>query len=69
MAAAIYSQTTTITVDKRNVTISDVFNAIEQQTEYKIFYRNDQLDISRPTEIKSGKIMVSQRSGHGVSDV
>jgi TonB-linked SusC/RagA family outer membrane protein len=58
MAAAVYSQTATITVDKRNVSISDVFNAIEQQTEYKIFYRNDQLDVSRPAEIKSGKIMV-----------
>ena len=58
LSASLYSQTASITIDKRNATIADIFNAIEQQTEYKIFYKNDQLDVARPADIKSGKILV-----------
>lgn len=56
--ASVYSQTATISLGSHNATIADVFNAIEQQTEYKIFYKNDQLDITRLAGIKSEKVMV-----------
>ena len=56
--ASVYSQTATITVDKQAATIADIFNVIERQTEYKIFFKNDQLDVTLPADIKSEKITV-----------
>ena len=60
VTASVYSQTSTINVDKQNATIADIFNAIEQQTQYKIFYNNDQLNVVQPSDIKSGKMTVDE---------
>ncbi len=58
VTASVYSQTATIVLDERQATIADVFDAIEKQTEYKIFYKNDQLDINHLSGIRSGKVTV-----------
>jgi len=58
VTASVYSQTGTITVNKQNATIADIFYAIEQQTEYKIFYKNDQLNVALTADVKSEKMTV-----------
>lgn len=55
--ALSYSQTATITINQ-DAKISDVFKSIESQTEYRVFYKNDQIDVSSPSGVKAGKILV-----------
>ena len=58
VTASVYSQTATITINNQDATISDIFDAIEKQTEYTIFFKNDQLDVSRPAGINPQTITV-----------
>ncbi|MBN1598726.1 MAG: TonB-dependent receptor [Bacteroidales bacterium] len=49
----IFSQTNRIYLPKEKLTIARIFNEIENQTEYKFFYRPDQIDINKEIKITS----------------
>ncbi|MEZ5103490.1 MAG: TonB-dependent receptor [Draconibacterium sp.] len=46
-SASVYSQNTTLTVKMKNSRIADVFDKIEQQTEFYFFYNRDNFDDNR----------------------
>ena len=45
--ASVYSQTTKLTIKMKNSRIADVFDAIEQQSEFYFFYNRDNFDDNR----------------------
>ncbi|WP_346860893.1 TonB-dependent receptor [uncultured Draconibacterium sp.] len=45
--ASVYSQTTKLTVKMNNTRIADVFDAIEQKSEFYFFYNRDRFDDNR----------------------
>jgi TonB-linked SusC/RagA family outer membrane protein len=45
--ANVYSQADKISLSMDNATVSDVLNAIEQQSKFKFFYQNEQIDATR----------------------
>ena len=46
-SASVYSQSTKLTVKMKNSRIADVFDAIEQQSEFYFFYNRDNFDDNR----------------------
>ncbi len=47
VSASVYSQSAKFTFEVNNKTVVDVLNLIEQQSEYRFFYQNEQIDINR----------------------
>jgi TonB-linked SusC/RagA family outer membrane protein len=52
MASNVNSQNAKISLNKQNVTISEVLNSIEKQTDYLFFYNKENVDVSKTTSIK-----------------
>lgn len=50
-ANGIYSQTTLFSLNMNHITIKDVFEEIERQSEYVFFYYDDVLDVTRKVQI------------------
>ena len=50
-AASVWSQTTNITLKKNNTSLQELFNAIEDQSGYRFFYNNDEVDVSQKVTI------------------
>lgn len=53
ISASSYSQNTMMSVNVKNGTFSDIIQAIEEQSEFKIFYKNDQIDLLRPVSVRA----------------
>ncbi|WP_423126559.1 SusC/RagA family TonB-linked outer membrane protein [Gaoshiqia sp. Z1-71] len=54
--ASVWSQTTSISLSKSNTTLHELFIAIENQTGYRFFYNNDDVDVSQKVTVNvSGK--------------
>ncbi|WP_435315596.1 TonB-dependent receptor plug domain-containing protein, partial [Cellulophaga fucicola] len=53
--ANTYSQNTKITLDVKNVTIEEVFDIIKEKTEFKIFFKNSDIDLNREISFKTKK--------------
>jgi len=49
--ASVWSQTNQIALKKNNASLEDVFNAIEDQSGYRFFYNNDEVDVSHKVTI------------------
>ena len=49
--ASIYSQSAKITLNEKNVSIGELFAKIENQTEFDIFYNNDDIDVNEKVSI------------------
>lgn len=47
VTASVYSQTTKLNVDARNQKIVDVLRIIENQSDFRFFYKNEQIDANR----------------------
>lgn len=47
LSAGVYSQNARLNLQFRNGTLADVIEAIENQSDYKIFYKTDQVDIRK----------------------
>ena len=45
--ASVWSQTTTISIKKSNTSLQELFNTIEDQSGYRFFYNNDEVDVSQ----------------------
>ncbi len=48
---SIYSQSTKITLNEKNVSIGELFAQIENQTEFDIFYNNNDIDVNETVSI------------------
>ena len=49
--ASVYSQSESISLIMKDATVSDILNTIEQNSKYKFFYQNEQIDVSRTVSI------------------
>ncbi|MFC2137922.1 TonB-dependent receptor [Bacteroidota bacterium] len=49
--ASIYSQSAKITLNEKDVSIGELFAKIENQTEFDIFYNNDDIDVNETVSI------------------
>jgi hypothetical protein len=47
MAASTYSQVTRFNLNVKNATIVEVFDQIEQETEFGFLFKTDQLDLEK----------------------
>ncbi len=52
VTANSYSQNARLTLNLRNVTISQLFEQIEEQSEFRFFYDNDLLDLEQKINVK-----------------
>ncbi len=52
VSASVYSQSTKVTLKMKNSRIADVFDAIEQQSEYYFFYNRDHFDDNRVVQVE-----------------
>jgi TonB-linked SusC/RagA family outer membrane protein len=53
VTASVYSQTTKLSLDARNQKIVDVLKSIEDQSEFRFFYKNEQIDVDRKVDINA----------------
>ncbi|HEY4788074.1 MAG TPA: TonB-dependent receptor [Bacteroidales bacterium] len=60
LSANTYSQNARITMNVSNGTLSDIFKEIEKQTEYKIFYKVDQINLQNRFSCKADDQTVSE---------
>ncbi len=59
LAAEGYSQNARIRLDFNSGTISEVIDAIENQTSFKVFYKTDQVDVKRTVRISQSETTLS----------
>jgi TonB-linked SusC/RagA family outer membrane protein len=60
VAAATYSQTTKLTIVGQNLTIGDILNRIENQSEYSFFYNANQIDLTKRISIDADKQLINK---------
>jgi TonB-linked SusC/RagA family outer membrane protein len=60
VAAATYSQTTRLTIVGQNLTVGDILDRIENQSEYSFFFNANQIDLSKRISIDADKQLVSK---------
>jgi len=58
--ATSYSQNARVNLNVENGTIVDIFNEIEKQSEYKIFYRMDDIDLEKKYTVNYTDQLVSE---------
>ena len=63
LSASMYSQNSRVTLNVYNGTLSDVFKEIEKQTEYKIFYKVDQINLQARLNVTANDQAVSDVLG------
>ncbi|MBN2521255.1 MAG: carboxypeptidase-like regulatory domain-containing protein, partial [Bacteroidales bacterium] len=49
--ASLYSQTTKISISEENVTVGELFAMVENQTEFDIFFNNNEIDVNEKVSI------------------
>lgn len=60
LAAETYSQETFFTIESNNLTVKEVFNKIEKESEYIFFYLDNSVDLNRKVSVKVRKEQVSK---------
>ena len=60
LAAETYSQETFFTIESNNLTVKEVFNKIEKESEYIFFYLDNSVDLNRKVSVKARKEQVSK---------
>ena len=60
LAAETYSQETFFTIESNNLTVKEVFNKIEKESEYIFFYLDNSVDLNRKVSVKAQKEQVSK---------
>lgn len=60
LSASTYSQRTKLTLDLKNVSITDVLHSIESQTEFVFIYENEALNLGKRVTIKVNETKVDQ---------
>ncbi len=54
-----YGQSSMIKLSEKNQTLMNVIEAIENQSDYKIFYKTDQVDVTQPVNIDTSEATVA----------
>jgi len=72
VTAATYSQTTRLKVSGQNLSLGQVFESIERQSEFSFFYNVNQIDLSKKVDIEAdnqfvNKILDDVLSGTGMT--
>ena len=49
--ASLYSQTTKLTISEEDVTVGELFAMVENQTEFDIFFNNNEIDVNEKVTI------------------
>ncbi|AHW58960.1 TonB-linked outer membrane protein, SusC/RagA family [Draconibacterium orientale] len=60
VTASVYSQTTKLSVDAHNQKIVDVLTTIEEQSEFRFFYKNEQVDVNRKVNVNMEDKLVEE---------
>src|SRR5690554_7759900 len=63
-----YTQNARVTINKRNVTLKEVLNEIEKQTDYLFIY-NDEVNTNEKVTVKAKQKAVSDRSEEHTSEL
>lgn len=56
--ANLWSQTTQMDVNLRNVTLLDLFSHIEKNSEYRFFYSNDEVNVKQKVTVTANNIVI-----------
>lgn len=59
-ANATYSQSTTFTFSKKNITLRQLFEDIQKQSEFNIFYKDSQVDLNWKVNVDAKKASVEE---------
>lgn len=59
-ANTTYSQSSPVSLNMKNVNIRDVFVEIERQSDFRFFYNEDQLDLSKKVNVQSENNQISE---------
>lgn len=57
---SVFSQEKTFDIRINNGTVEDVFNSIEKQSDYNIFYKVGQIDVSREITLNAKNVTITQ---------
>src|ERR1035437_5441191 len=60
ISAATYSQTTRLKISGQNLSIGQVFENIEKQSEFSFFYNVNQIDLSRKVDVEADNQVVNK---------
>ena len=60
LATETYSQETFFTIESNNLTVKEVLNKIEKESEYIFFYMDNSVDLNRKVSVKAEKEQVSK---------
>ena len=60
VSASVYGQRGTVTLNLNELTMEDIFTAINRQLKYDIFYSDDELDVTRKIKLTDSKMEVSK---------
>lgn len=60
VAAETYSQETFITIESNNLTVKEVLNKIEKESEYIFFYMDNSIDLNRKVSVKAKQEQVNK---------
>jgi TonB-linked SusC/RagA family outer membrane protein len=60
ISASVYSQNAKININVKNTSILGIFNEIERQSEFRIFYKTDQLDLSKRYDLEASNTSISE---------
>ena len=58
--ASVYSQATKLSVEANNQTIVDVLKSIEDQSEFRFFYKNEQVNANRKVNVNASNSSVEE---------
>lgn len=59
ISAAVYSQNTKVSINVKDISLHDIFNEIEKQSEFRIFYKIDQIDLDKRYNMEANNENVS----------
>ncbi len=59
-AASVWSQNTRMSVKLKNATLQELFSQIEQNSNYRFFYNNDDVDVSQTVSVDSENKTIDQ---------
>lgn len=60
ISASVYSQNTTVSFNAKSLTLLEIFNEIERQSEFRIFYKDNQVDLTQRFELSAENVKVSE---------
>ncbi len=63
ISAAVYSQSSKVSINVKDISLHDIFNEIEKQTEFRIFYKIDQVDLNRRYDLEAQNVKISEVLG------